>query len=407
MASPADPYRTLGLGRDATIEQVKRAYRRLAKANHPDTAGETAVPRFLAIKAAYEAIAGPGATDETRGRGRPSPPQRPWDADPARADATKRAYGARNRGPRPGARAPRGPRPEEPSPPPDGAENPQRASNLATPGSTSYDGTEGQPFEPDWGGASWYGTTSGTYWTLNPKEYADPRKHGAEYQARARRARREVVDPVPPASVGAADPRAVGEEPIPPTETPTHTTESWWEATAGAAPDEASADVNAEAAANAAASAASTDANDGPSAAAVRDRWLRPRRFGLLERVGIALLAWVPLAAGIGALAGSIDGCGASAAGCTAIDLPFVSIVDVAMLAILLIVPLVARITAVGSVAVAVVAVAGSLVIPEVADRGTPGPIPVGFAMALVGAWLLGVTLSVVREVRRAPGPVS
>ena len=44
------------------------------------------------------------------------------------------------------------------------------------------------PFEPDWGGASWYGTTSGTYWTINPKEYADPRKHGPEYQARARRA---------------------------------------------------------------------------------------------------------------------------------------------------------------------------------------------------------------------------
>ena len=46
------------------------------------------------------------------------------------------------------------------------------------------------PFEPDWRGASWYGTTSGTYWTLNPKEYADPRKHGPEYQARARRATR-------------------------------------------------------------------------------------------------------------------------------------------------------------------------------------------------------------------------
>jgi molecular chaperone DnaJ len=49
MAPPADPYRILGLGRDASLDQVKRAYRRLAKANHPDTAGEAAVPRFLAI----------------------------------------------------------------------------------------------------------------------------------------------------------------------------------------------------------------------------------------------------------------------------------------------------------------------------------------------------------------------
>jgi hypothetical protein len=41
--------------------------------------------------------------------------------------------------------------------------------------------------EPEWDGASWYGPTSGTYWTINPREYADPRKHGPEYLARTRR----------------------------------------------------------------------------------------------------------------------------------------------------------------------------------------------------------------------------
>ncbi len=89
----------------------------------------------------------------------------------------------------------------------------------ATLGSTSYDGVERETFEPDWGGANWYGTTSGTYWTINPKEYADPRKHGPEYQARARRAARTGADggddpvapeaPVPGAAVpGAAEPGA-------------------------------------------------------------------------------------------------------------------------------------------------------------------------------------------------------
>jgi len=48
---------------------------------------------------------------------------------------------------------------------------------------------EGEPFEPEWEGASWYGGSSGTYWTLNPKEFADPRKHGPEYLARGRRDR--------------------------------------------------------------------------------------------------------------------------------------------------------------------------------------------------------------------------
>ena len=63
----------------------------------------------------------------------------------------------------------------------------RRGRSKATIGSTSYDGTESEPFEPGWSGAGWYGAASGTYWTINPKEYADPRKHGPEYLARARR----------------------------------------------------------------------------------------------------------------------------------------------------------------------------------------------------------------------------
>ncbi len=73
----------------------------------------------------------------------------------------------------------------------------------ATLGSTSYDEAE-EAFEPDWSGATWYGPASGTYWTINPKEYADPRKHGPEYQARARRraAATPGTTPDPAASAG-------------------------------------------------------------------------------------------------------------------------------------------------------------------------------------------------------------
>jgi len=46
------------------------------------------------------------------------------------------------------------------------------------------------PLDPPWDGGAWYGPSSGTFWTLNPREYADPRKHGPEYEARARRALR-------------------------------------------------------------------------------------------------------------------------------------------------------------------------------------------------------------------------
>ncbi|MEO5884700.1 MAG: J domain-containing protein, partial [Candidatus Limnocylindrales bacterium] len=120
MAPDADPYRTLGLDRGASIDEVKRAYRRLAKVNHPDKAGETALPRFLAIQAAYDLIAGPdgpqgdgqagGAGGPVGGAGgrRPGGARRPWDADADRANATHRAYGGRGRRPRPG-----GPRPSD------------------------------------------------------------------------------------------------------------------------------------------------------------------------------------------------------------------------------------------------------------------------------------------------------
>ena len=98
MALDPDPYRTLGLKRGATLDEVKRAYRRLAKINHPDAAGEAALPRFLAIQAAYEQLAGPASLGKAR---RPTPaPRRPWDAE---ADKTRRAYGGRARNAPPGA----------------------------------------------------------------------------------------------------------------------------------------------------------------------------------------------------------------------------------------------------------------------------------------------------------------
>src|SRR4249919_3611531 len=107
MAIDQDPYRTLGLSRGASIEEIKRAYRRLAKIHHPDAAGEKNVPRFLAIQAAYEQLAG-GLEGRGAGRRPASAPRKPWDADPDRSDATRRAYGGRARGPAPGGSKPPG-----------------------------------------------------------------------------------------------------------------------------------------------------------------------------------------------------------------------------------------------------------------------------------------------------------
>src|SRR4051794_707020 len=102
MAPNADPWRTLGLSPGATLDEIRRAYRRLAKINHPDAAGDAALPRFLAIQAAYEQLAGPGRIRRVGARPGPQPPdpgpaaqREPWRADPDRARASGRADGRR------------------------------------------------------------------------------------------------------------------------------------------------------------------------------------------------------------------------------------------------------------------------------------------------------------------------
>ena len=458
MAAETDPYRTLGLSRGASLDEVKRAYRRLVKINHPDAAGEAALPRFLAIQAAYDRIAGPLGDDPTGTGRRPGTgPTRPWEADHDRADATRRAYGGRSRRTRssrpsgtPGSTA----RPSDAAggagpdaPPgadaPPGTSRPPRPPKKATLGSTSYDGVEAEPFEPDWGGASWYGTTTGTYWTLNPKEYADPRKHGPEYQARARRAAAGAAEPAEavaggPAAAGPIDtsepedadapeprPTATATDPASPPP-PAHTTATWWAASAGAgaataepvgptAPPPSSTAASGATAPGATMaggpthpSDASPRAGDGPGFDPAR--WLEAGSGTIGGRVGRAVVGWAPIALGIGWLAGELSGCGRFSASCDPGVGPMSLVAQVVALAILLLVPRLAGAAVVATVATLAAAIPGALLLASMGAAADPASSRGALGVLLVVGWVVGFCLGLVREVRRTrpgDGPVS
>ena len=70
---PPDHYATLGVPPDATIAQIKKVYRKLARQHHPDTnpGDPGAATRFKTITEAYEVLTDPArrkAYDATRPR---------------------------------------------------------------------------------------------------------------------------------------------------------------------------------------------------------------------------------------------------------------------------------------------------------------------------------------------------
>lgn len=58
----SDHYATLGVAKNATPDEIKRAFRRLASQHHPDKGGDTA--RFQEIQAAYDVLGDPAKRQE-------------------------------------------------------------------------------------------------------------------------------------------------------------------------------------------------------------------------------------------------------------------------------------------------------------------------------------------------------
>jgi len=450
-----DPYRVLGLPAGASAAEVKRAYRRLAKANHPDSAGAAALPRFLEIQRAYETLTSatwrPGMRRPSSGT--PGSAGEPWRADPTRARSTPGAQPPRGAKPPPGGsgasssgggsasgggagsrtggsraagsgpatgtgRASAGQRSKpgggsRPAGAADGASpGRRRPSKKATFGSTTYDEAR-EGADTSWSGASWYGPSSGEYWRVNPREYADPRKHGPEYLARAaaraaeRRARHgtetgDADGPEPDGPEPGDDATAAaGDRPSPGRRT--STPPSRRPAGAGRTPTREAADATAageQAWAAAQHAAGERAAGHAPPDAGTAgpwpglDRFLSPGARRLLR----ALIAWPPLGIAAAAVIGESTGCAAFEATCTAPADLYPWFAQAAILLVLVSLPGIARVLAGGTVAVVVLAfpVAAALSASGATYDRTYGPAALIAVLGVV--WVGGVAAVLLRR---------
>src|ERR1700680_5045598 len=57
----ADYYKTLGVSKDADAEEIRKAYRRLARKHHPDLnpGDKAAEDKFKTVQEAYDVLSGP------------------------------------------------------------------------------------------------------------------------------------------------------------------------------------------------------------------------------------------------------------------------------------------------------------------------------------------------------------
>ncbi|HEX5396491.1 MAG TPA: J domain-containing protein [Candidatus Limnocylindria bacterium] len=109
-----DPYAILGVTRDASLLEIARARRRLAKLHHPDVASETEPDGMMqSINTAWEMLSDSGRRDEWLGR-HPSAVASHWGgqpraahrASPSRSTASSSAGWGPPPVERPGANAP-------------------------------------------------------------------------------------------------------------------------------------------------------------------------------------------------------------------------------------------------------------------------------------------------------------
>jgi curved DNA-binding protein CbpA len=126
MQQVTDPYRALGVARDATEAEIKAAHRQLVKRFHPDTGEKTDPTRFLRVQEAYRVLSDPLLRREWDARHTASPVRADRPTTSTGTQRPTRARGAAASAP-PGAGRQAEAEPAESPPPPHERETDARA----------------------------------------------------------------------------------------------------------------------------------------------------------------------------------------------------------------------------------------------------------------------------------------
>ena len=127
-------------------------------------------------------------------------------------------------------------------------------------------------------------------------------------------------------------------------------------------------------------------------------------RFGGVRgRVARAVIGWLPIAFGIGWAFGEITGCGRFAASCDGSADPFVLLLQVAVLALFLLVPALASLATVGAMALVCAAVVATFILSATGTAGDPDARRQALGAVLLVSWLAGIGIALVRRLRDLP----